>query len=523
VAAGFIRRYALDIVVFTGVILVGLARLPDPFFGDQALNTLMANVIAHGGAPYRDLWDLKHPGVFFFFAAGGALFGFNEIGIHFFELMWMVATALAVRIIAGRMLTNRTAASLAPALTVGMYYAFTTNYHATQTEALLGLPLLLSLIAIFIAVRGKSQKPQRWLFGFGAAAGVVLVFKAPYVLLPGLFFLLAVVEWRRTHGGGIWRGIRTLGWPVLTGFLIPVSATVVYLASRDVLGLAWWTFVDHPRDEAAHGGINPQRLEDSVVWFARTFRVPLILAIVGAWDRLRRGWELLTASLVAWVGAGVVVISVQVISWWPYHFLVLLVPIGLLAAQGVETLWVAATGRTAQRRTRVVAAASLVVVTALLVRQAQPVPFIVTAAFGARPLPFDTTSMRAYEARRSQDYANFLASTSFLRNAASRPGPIYVFGNPDLYLLAGRRPAIPLLIWGTSPPVGQWDELLTELRDASPPYIFVSDKTLQTMVHFIPQIATESDIVDLRTLLDRRYRELQSDADGSWYVRADLL
>jgi hypothetical protein len=131
--------------------------------------------------------------------------------------------------------------------------------------------------------------------------------------------------------------------------------------------------------------------------------------------------------------------------------------------------------------------------------------------------------MRAYEAGRSHDYADALASTSFLRNADSRPGPIYVFGNPDLYLLAGRRPAIPLLIWGTSPPVGQWDELMTELHDASPPYIFVSDKTLQTMVHFIPQIATESDIVDLRTLLERRYRELQSDADGSWYVRADLL
>ena len=76
------RPVALDLVVFTGVLLLGLARLPEPFFGDQALNLLMGEVIADGGTPYTDLWDLKHPGVFFFFAAGGAHFGFNEIGIH---------------------------------------------------------------------------------------------------------------------------------------------------------------------------------------------------------------------------------------------------------------------------------------------------------------------------------------------------------------------------------------------------------------------------------------------------------
>jgi len=500
----------------------GLARLPDPFFGDQALNTLMAKIIAHGGAPYRDLWDLKHPGVFFFFAAGGTLFGFNEIGIHLFELLWMLVTALAIRITAGRFLRSRVAASLAPALSVGLYYVLTTNYHLTQTEALLGLPLLLALITASTAVRNTCRTPRRWLFGSGLAAGVVLVFKAPYVVLPALFWLLALVEWRRAHGDGIWRGVRDLGWPVLAGFLIPVSATVVYLASKDVLGLAWWTFVVHPREEATHGGVNPQRLADSVVWFARTFRVPLILAIIGAWDRLRGGWDLLTASLVTWVGAGALVIFIQVISWWPYHFLVLLIPIGLLAAQGVQTVWVTATGGALPRRARAVAAASLLVVAALLFRQAQSVPAMVTAVFSARPLPFDTASMRAYQAHRSRDYAGALAATSFLRDGDSAAGPIYVFGNPNLYLLAGRSPAIRLLVWGTSPPVGEWKELLTELDDASPPYIFVSDQTLHTMITFIPRRVTESELAGLGTWLGRRYQKLRTDAAGTWYVRADV-
>jgi hypothetical protein len=99
-------RRALDVIVFTAVTFVGLARVPESFFGDQALNALMGKVIASGGAPYADLWDLKHPGVFFFFAAGGMLFGFDEVGIHLFELLWMLVTALAVRVMAGRWFTG---------------------------------------------------------------------------------------------------------------------------------------------------------------------------------------------------------------------------------------------------------------------------------------------------------------------------------------------------------------------------------------------------------------------------------
>ena len=62
----------LDVVVFLCLLVLGAASLPIPFGGDQGLNLLIGQVIADGGAPYRDVWDLKHPGIFFFFAAGVA-------------------------------------------------------------------------------------------------------------------------------------------------------------------------------------------------------------------------------------------------------------------------------------------------------------------------------------------------------------------------------------------------------------------------------------------------------------------
>ena len=40
-----------------------------------------------GHVYFRDFWDLKPPGIHLFDLIGGALFGFDEVGIHLFELL----------------------------------------------------------------------------------------------------------------------------------------------------------------------------------------------------------------------------------------------------------------------------------------------------------------------------------------------------------------------------------------------------------------------------------------------------
>jgi hypothetical protein len=157
-----------------GVILViALTRLPTPFGGDQALNLLMGRVIAEGGSPYHDLWDLKHPGVFAFFAAGGTLFGFNELGIHAFEMLWMLALAGLTRVIAGQWLRTRAVAALAPVLVVGLYYTEAGERYLTQTEPLLQLPLL---CCVWCSVAAARRRHRAWFVAFGVAAGVVITF-----------------------------------------------------------------------------------------------------------------------------------------------------------------------------------------------------------------------------------------------------------------------------------------------------------------------------------------------------------
>lgn len=515
------RRYALDGAVFAGILVLGLVHLPTPFTGDQALNMLMGQIIAEGGAPYADLWDLKHPGVFFFFAAGGALFGFTEVGIHLFELLWMLFLAGVVRVVAGCYLQSRPAASLAPALTVGAYYAGATSFHLTQTEALIGLPLLLSLACTVAALRPGCRQPLAWLFASGLGAGVVLVFKAPYVVLPGLFWLLAVVQQRRALDERTMPGVLQMAVPLAAGLLVPVAATVVYLARQPGLDLVWWTFVVHPREAAAESVLEPRRLVDSTIWVVLTFGLPLVLAIVGGWDRLRRGWDLLTAGLVTWMAAGVLLIWMQVISWWAYHYLLLVVPMGLLAAQGIATLWGAAGGIAAPRQRRAAAVAILAGLSVLAVPLVEPAARALGDIARTRPLPLDGESILAYHAERSREYADALDTTAFLRGSESNPGPIYVFASPIHYPIAGRSPAVPLLAPWFHPTRDLWDRLVADLEEAGPAYILVNRAALDAVISYNP--ALEHEVDALRSTLERRYEPLRRDAGETWYVRRDVV
>jgi hypothetical protein len=515
-AGSLIRRFAVDATVFACILLLGFARLPATFTGDQALNTLMGRVIADGGAPYVDLWDLKHPGIFLFFAAGGALFGSTEIGIHLFELLWMLALAVAVRLTAGRYLLNEVAAALAPALTVGFYYAVATGVHLTQTEVIVGLPMLCSLAFAASAVRRSARGSAALWFASGVSAGMVALFKAPYVLLPLIFWVLSLVELRRAQGVAWRQAIRWSAPAAVAGLLIPVAAIVVYLLLKDALGVAWWTFVVFPRQAAAETPLDLQLLQDGTVWFVRTFTVPLALAAIGASDRLRRGWDLWTVALVAWVAVGGVLIWAQVIGWWSYHYLLLLVPIGLLAAAGVETLWRVA--RSAGLTSRRVAAVTVMFVSILLTWS--PVAVAVRSIgdfLRARPLPLTSDAAREFQIEEDPAYSYASQTTSFLWAPRSHPGPIYVFASPILYILSDRRPAIsPLATW-FDPTSEAWERMMRELTAASPPYIYMANGAIGSLTAENPAIADDAGA--LRSWRDEWYRVLRTDSGGTWYTR----
>ena len=510
----------LDVVVFLCLLVLGAASLPIPFGGDQGLNLLIGQVIADGGAPYRDVWDLKHPGIFFFFAAGGRLFGFDEFGLHVFELIWMLTLALVVRVVARRWLEDRTSVSLSPLLTVGLYYAIARELHLTQTESVVGLPLLMSLWCVLEAVRAK-RRTSAWFFASGVAGGVAMVFKFPYGVIPIAFWLLAIRELRFRRNDTIWRAASVVAPSTIAGALVPLLATVTYLTEKHLWPEDYWSFVTHPADAAVQTPIvDLQRLYYAARFWMVSWSPALALGAIGMADALRRRVDLMDAGLCAWLIGGLLLVVMQVISWWEYHFLLLFVPAGLLAARGLQAASQAlrlSLGPAAFRPRQIMAAIALLL---LFTPQILPEAQLAARVASSRPLPLSREGIAVYHARYYPEYASIRSRTAFLHDPASYRGPIYVFDLPVYYLYAGRRPAIPWVANWFHPTDRPWKRLLADLNDARPPYVRVAPAALQGIAGHRPSL--RDDVAGVVPFIESRYRILSRDEDGTWYIRRDL-
>ena len=90
-------KWRLEYLALAAVLLLGLLHLPHPLGGDQALFLVGAQRLHEGALLYRDFWDVKQPAIFLFYLLGGDLFGFHEVGIHAFELLYMLALSVVLQ------------------------------------------------------------------------------------------------------------------------------------------------------------------------------------------------------------------------------------------------------------------------------------------------------------------------------------------------------------------------------------------------------------------------------------------
>ena len=65
--------FALDAAVFATIVVLGLVTVFLPYTGDQALFARAAREIGRGAVYYRDFWDIKQPGIYWWFVGAGGV------------------------------------------------------------------------------------------------------------------------------------------------------------------------------------------------------------------------------------------------------------------------------------------------------------------------------------------------------------------------------------------------------------------------------------------------------------------
>lgn len=319
--------YVLLVGLLLGVVTLTYPRtaLDSPTF------THVAGTILAGGAPYRDAWDVKGPGIHLVYATVLLSFGKSPVALRLFDLLWQMATALCLAAIAQRVFRG----SLAPLFCGPLYLLFfySHNYwHFAQPDGFLSLPLAVSFLLVLRAM--ETDGARNWL-GSAAAVGVAATLKLPF----GLFGIICMWAAARSPFSGNRLVLRRFVL-LAAGLALPFISILLFLWMRGGLQDYFTSqFVIAPRYAAMW--------RDASSWSCIRENLlnpgngPLFLALlfVLGWKVRSRGasWPLAQNLVLGWAGIGLLVLVAHG-AYLPYHFLPLAAPMAVLATAVIAGL-----------------------------------------------------------------------------------------------------------------------------------------------------------------------------------------
>lgn len=189
------RAELLLLAIIVGLPLALYAPfLGTPFERDEGVYATVAQGLLSGQIPYRDLFDNKPPLVYAWYALSFLVFGEQVFAPRLFAAALLAGAAFVI-FLQVRLLFPPRVAYLAAglfALAMGVPYV---ALHA-NTEALMMLPLMASLLAFTLGITG--ERPG-WFALAGALASLALMTKQ--VAVWNLLVLLIVAPWWRLKQG----------------------------------------------------------------------------------------------------------------------------------------------------------------------------------------------------------------------------------------------------------------------------------------------------------------------------------
>ena len=336
------RESRKDIIwLAASILLFILLRLPtlfEPFGRDQGIFATIASGLLDGKIPYLDLWDHKPPGIYFLYAAAFKLMGKNARSISIFDGIWTIVTLVLLFRVARVFFEQRSArlaVFLFAILSSGIF--FLGWWGRGQPEVFMLLPLLLMIYCL--RQSGLKENSVSSLLFAGISAGIAFSFKYSIFLLLfliSLYVLLRSGIGRREIEKGILRIL-----PFFLAIIITILPFLIFFSVNNALGEFFdatvtfnlTTHINHPLDIGFL-----KRTASSLAFVG--VAVPLLwstMLVFALYGIARLTRENNRTLLMTW-GAGIL-LSI-LLGWWlfPYHFMLLIPPLSLLASYGFYQL-----------------------------------------------------------------------------------------------------------------------------------------------------------------------------------------
>ncbi len=314
---------------------------------DQGIYAVVAEAMRQGGAPYRDAWDFKPPGIFLVYRLSRLVFGSAEWGIRATEVLALSSLVWAYVILSRRVFSRALPGLLGAACAI-VIHGQLEFWHTAQPESFGGVLLAWAIVLSTwepgaSAPRGASRELGAWV-GAGALYAAAALLKPP--LGGGFVVSLAFVAVRvhaRTAEGSRARAVGRLVGAFALGGALPVALTFVYFAAKGALHDLYDTlFVFTPY-------YTKLSFERRWLWafiyyaFEQLFTglssfIPVGVLLFLGLRETGRGEKLFFLHVGGVVVVQLVGIALQA-KFFPYHYGAALPLAALLAGMGAYKLW----------------------------------------------------------------------------------------------------------------------------------------------------------------------------------------
>jgi hypothetical protein len=310
-------------VATAAAVLWAAMSLTYPFGWDQGIFAWAGGVVAKGGLPYRDAWDLKGPLVYYVYALAQIVFGVHLWAIRVLDLLFVAAAAVAVARVTSRFADRSTARWAA--LFFVLWYASHSFWHTAQPDGWAGMLLIVASAPL---VAGRPPRPAHFVI-LGMAVGLATLTKPLHAALLAPPLAVVVVT---TLAGR--RATATLA--LLGGWLLPIATAALWFWSQGALADLVNVHLRYSAHYAAttSGGRLQGLVNDLLT--RRVLAVGLPLGLYGAWVL----WQTNRAATILFAGFVVVTTGIVVAQnrFFAYHWLPMLPSAVVLGAVGARQL-----------------------------------------------------------------------------------------------------------------------------------------------------------------------------------------
>jgi hypothetical protein len=465
-------RWPLALLVV--IIIIGLAA---PFWNvplnrDQGVYATCADILLHGGVPYRDCWDTKGPAQHYTYALARLLFGSFTGGAYILNAFAIAITALVLAAIAHHWFV---ADRLELAYGVGLFYsilAIAVRFDMNaQPESFANLFAMLGLLGITRAY--QRDNPTLCLWSGGSLAWAVLYKYA--LILPFGAVALALIFLHPTPRSFTFRWrIFAVTLASAVGIVTLFALYLIFMGAFDdaVLHIQFILFY-FPKAQ-----LNPDEYALRSLPLEQTFLYVMRLPIIWAASLIG---TVLAIARRRWAGGvcGIFILSSLIVVWGqqrftPYHWTVCLpafaLGIGLLI---YELLNASLSPRT---QTALIGGLSLAILANAAYFFYQDQWLIM-----GRYIIGVETKQEFYETHGTWDHA---VAADYIRERTNPGDPIWVWGHHTaIYAISERLPSTPFIynepllmhINGGHPWKEQWRaEALDDIYENPPVYLLLT-------------------------------------------------